>query len=344
VGAAVEASDNEPGPERPARAGEIELSCNLLPNPATVEHIVAAEALGYRRAWLCDSPGVYDDVWMTLARAADRTERIGLGIAVLVPSLRHVLTTARALATLEQQAPGRVAVAVGTGFTGRILLGQRPLPWTAVAAHVRALRGLLAGDEVEVDGRLLRVSFAHDEAPRRPSTAAVLVAANGPKGIAVAHELGDGVLCMQEPVPGFDWCAVVGGGTVLDPGEDVTSPRVFATLAPTLAFTYHWLWETGGAAVDVLPGGAGWRAEIEAVAPERRHLVVHARHLVAPTDPELPFISPELAAASPFTGTPAEVRDRVAAMVAGGATELVYAPMGADTLRELRAMAAAVIS
>ncbi len=326
----------------------VELSCNLLPNAATVEHIVAAEALGYSRAWLCDSPGVYDDVWMTLARAADRTERIGLGIAVLVPSLRHVLTTARAVATLEHQAPGRVAVAVGTGFTGRILLGQRPLPWRDVADHVRALRGLLAGDEVEVDGRLLRLSFPHDPVvggpPRRPSRAAVLVAANGPKGIAVAHDLGDGVLCMQEPVPGFDWCAVVGGGTVLEPGEDAGSPRVFETLAPTLAFTYHWLWETGGPAVDVLPGGAGWRAAIEAEAPARRHLAVHERHLVAPTERERPFLDPSLVATSPFTGTPDEVRDRVAAVAAGGATELVYAPMGPDTPRELTAMARAVLT
>jgi len=50
----------------------VELSCNLLPNPATVDHILAAEELGYARAWLCDSPGVYDDVWMTLALAAER--------------------------------------------------------------------------------------------------------------------------------------------------------------------------------------------------------------------------------------------------------------------------------
>jgi len=322
----------------------VELSCNLLPNPATVDHIVAAEELGYARAWLCDSPGVYDDVWMTLARAADRTERIGLGIAVLVPSLRHVVTTARAVATLEQQAPGRVAVAVGTGFTGRILLGERPLPWAAVADHVRALRGLLAGDDVEVDGRRLRLSFPHDDPPRGPSRAAILVAANGPKGIAVAHELGDGVLCMQEAVPGFDWCALVGGGTVLEPGEDLTSPRVFDTLAPTVAFTYHWLWETGGAAVDVLPGGPGWRSAIEEVAPERRHLVVHERHLVAPTERERPFLDPALVATSPFTGSPAEVRERVAAVAAGGATELVYAPMGTDTLRELATMAQAVLS
>ena len=326
----------------------VELSCNLLPNAATVDHVVAAEALGYTRAWLCDSPGVYDDVWMTLARAADRTERIGLGIAVLVPSLRHVLTTARAVATLEQQAPGRVAVAIGTGFTGRILLGQRPLPWAAVAEHVRALRGLLAGDEVEVDGQLLRLSFPHDEVaggpPRGPSRAAILVAANGPKGIAVAHELGDGVLCMQEPVPGFDWCALVGGGTVLEPGEDLASPRVFEALAPTVAFTYHWLWETGGPAVDARPGGAGWRAAVEQVAPERRHLAVHERHLVAPTESERPFLDPALVAASPFTGPPDEVRARVEAVVAGGATEVVYAPMGPDPLRELAAMAGAVLS
>ena len=55
------------------------------------------EQLGYHRAWLNDSPALYWDPWMTLALAAERTERIGLGVSVVVPSLRHVLVTASAL-------------------------------------------------------------------------------------------------------------------------------------------------------------------------------------------------------------------------------------------------------
>src|SRR5919108_1739335 len=109
------------------------LSCAFATSLETPEHVELAESLGFFRAWCYDSPGVYSDVWMTLARCAERTSRIGLGPAVLVPSLRHVGVTAAAIATLEALAPGRTAAAIGSGFTGRRVYGQRALPWATVA-------------------------------------------------------------------------------------------------------------------------------------------------------------------------------------------------------------------
>src|SRR4051795_11940735 len=127
----------------------IKLSCALATSMDTPEHVRIAEALGYERAWLYDSPALYPDVWVMLALAAERTERIGLGPAVLVPNLRHPITNAAAIATLAALAPGRVAVAIGSGFTGRFTLGQRPLPWAYVQSYVEAVRGLLRGEAVE---------------------------------------------------------------------------------------------------------------------------------------------------------------------------------------------------
>src|SRR3954454_788964 len=120
----------------------MDLSCAFPPGVATPDHIALAEALGFRRAWCYDTPSAYTDVWSTLCRAADRTQRIGLGPAVLVPSLRHVMTNAAAIATLEALAPGRVAIGVGSGSTGRSMLGQRPMRWAEVTAYVTALRAL----------------------------------------------------------------------------------------------------------------------------------------------------------------------------------------------------------
>ena len=84
----------------------MEISCAFPPSPSVLPHIELAEQIGYRRAWLYDSPSLYNDVWAILALAAVRTERIGLGPAVLVPNLRHPLAQASAIATLEQLAPG----------------------------------------------------------------------------------------------------------------------------------------------------------------------------------------------------------------------------------------------
>src|SRR5262245_23143669 len=132
----------------------VTLSCAFATSEQSHEHARLAEELGYARAWFYDSPALYPDVWVQLCRAAERTQRIGLGPGVLIPSLRHPMATAAAVATLAGIAgPERVVLGIGSGFTGRLAMGQRPLRWTDVARYVRTLRGLLRGETVEWEGR-----------------------------------------------------------------------------------------------------------------------------------------------------------------------------------------------
>ena len=105
----------------------MKISAAFPPSPSIAEHVAVAEQLGYDTAWLYDSPALYTDVWVGLAQAAERTERIGLGTAVLVPALRHVSVTAAAIATVEAISPGRLTIAIGTGFTGARCLGERAM-------------------------------------------------------------------------------------------------------------------------------------------------------------------------------------------------------------------------
>ena len=117
------------------------LSCALATSLQSHEHARVAEDLGYTRAFFYDSPALYPDVWVELCRAAERTDRIGLGPGVLIPSLRHPLVTASAIGTLVSLAgEDRVVIGVGSGFTGRLAMGQRPLPWRDVARYVAAVK------------------------------------------------------------------------------------------------------------------------------------------------------------------------------------------------------------
>ena len=180
----------------------MDLSCAFPAAVGHLDHAVVAEQLGYENVWFYDSPALYEDVWMVLALAAQRTERVGLGPAVLVPDLRHVLVTASAVATLEELAPGRVHVAIGTGFTGRMVLGQRPLPWSLVERYVADLRALLAGDRVTIDGKAVQMIHPDGYAPPRPIRTPIVVAANGPKGLKVAGQHTDAVMCVGGPSRG----------------------------------------------------------------------------------------------------------------------------------------------
>jgi 5,10-methylenetetrahydromethanopterin reductase len=193
---------------------------------------------------------------------------------------------------------------------------------------------------VSVDGSRMKMIHPAGFAPPRPIGTPIVVAANGPKGLAVARKHGDGVLCIATPQPGFAWCAVFGFGTVLDAGETPETPRAFAALAPALAVIYHGSYEANPAAVDALPGGKGWREEIERFAPDVRHLAIHEDHMVRASERDLRHVSPALAGAT-FTGTREALRARLDALVAAGMTEFLYAPHGPDPARELRAMAEA---
>jgi 5,10-methylenetetrahydromethanopterin reductase len=282
---------------------------------------------------------------MVLALAAGRTRDIGLGPAALVPSLRHPLVTAAALATLSGLAPGRVSTAFGTGLTGRMLLGERPMRWAEVEHYVRTVRALLRGEEAGWNGRPLRLAQPSGFAAARPVDVAVLIAADGPKGAAVAVGLGDGVLSTRMPdEPNGRRQVLLAFGTVLDDGEDATSPRAIAAAGPALVAAYHRLYESRGAAgVDKLPGGREWREAIETVDAARRHLAIHDGHLVAPGKHDEAL----LARAAPLltkwttTGTAAEVRTRLRALSSAGITEIAYQPIGPDIPRELAAFAVA---
>jgi len=316
----------------------MDLSLSLPPGPKVVEYARYAEELGYRRLWLYDSPLLYGDVWVTLARVADATKSLGIGPGVLVPGLRHVATTAAAIATLEALAPGRLAVAVGTGFTARRLLGKRPLAWKTIDSFLRALRGLLRGETVELDGQPVRMIHPEGFVPRRPIATPILVAANGPRGCAVARELGDGVMAVADPPESFEWCAVVQSGTVIEETETFESPRVFDALAPGIALIYHSLYEMQGKAVDQLPGGREWRMATERVPEERRHLHIHEGHCVEVPERERSLLDATVGSMT-FSGSAADLRERLAALEIAGMTEFVYSPAGPDIPRELREMA-----
>jgi 5,10-methylenetetrahydromethanopterin reductase len=327
----------------------MDISCAFATSSYTPAHVQVAETLGYRRAWLYDSPALYPDVWMVLSRCAERTSRIGLGPGVLVPSLRHPMVNAAAIADLVDQAPGRVAVAVGSGFTGRFTLGKRPMPWRQVAEYVRCLKALLAGETAEWEGAKVRMLHLPGFGAKRPINVPILIGADGPKGLAVAAELGDGVFSAAVPQPdavkAADWRALLTFGTVLDEGEQLSSARVLDAAAPAAVVMYHAAYERGGAAVvDALPGGRGWREAVESYPETERHLAIHEGHLVKANPRDEPHAADliPLASAAALVGTAQQVSERVAGLGALGVTELVYQPAGSDIERELRAFASAV--
>ncbi len=304
------------------------------------DHVALAEELGYDRAWLYDTPQQSPDVWMMLALAAERTERIGLGPGVLVPSLRHPMANAAATAALVALAPDRVAVAFGTGFSGRRAMGYRAIPWAYMDAYIRAYRGLLRGETVEWEGARMRMLHPPGHGAPRPIDVPILISALGPKGAGVARELADALyatLVLPEFAAEFSDVSYLFWGTVLDEGEDPGSDRVRAAGGPGLALAYHGAYEFNTPLSD-LPGGAEWQAVVERTAPNERHLAVHVQHCVGLNEADQAAWDAgghAMLEQATVSGTADQVAGRLEELAAGGVTELVFQPCGPDIRREL---------
>ncbi len=329
---------------------DINVSVALPASAESTGHIVTAERLGFRCAYIYDTPFEGSDVWLALHEAAAATAAIRLGPGVLIPTLRHPLVNAAQTFLLHRKAPGRVVTAFGTGFSSRAAAGQPPVPWSYVEKYVRVHTALLAGEAAEWDGapiQLMPTSTQHETLPLKIP---LLIAAVGPKGAEVARRLGaDGIMSMFQPIPqqrDFGQAVVAVVGTVLDDGEEVDSERVRLAAGPPWAGVFHFTYTAQGAeAVRALPGGPAWLEVIERYPAAERHLHIHRGHMVEMNEADLAAWHAGGYAMLPegtLTGPAEVVRQRVADLAAGGATEVMFEPSGPDIERELTAFIAAV--
>jgi 5,10-methylenetetrahydromethanopterin reductase len=310
----------------------VEYSVSFPASFEAVEQARQAEALGFTAIGFFDSPALEADVWITIANAVQATSRIKVGTEILVPRLRHPMVQAAAIATIEQLAPGRLYVGVGTGFTGRKAMGQPALSWAAMARFLGDVRELLSGKDVVIDGSVTRMLHPPGFAPARPIRVPFFVAANGPKGIAIARELGDGLIFGGPPQAaptGFATLQLGLGGVLLDPDETTASPRILERARMILALQYHLAYDgyhNPPLPLGQLSGGTEWLAMIEGFPSETRHLHVHDRHMVGLSAHDRAFVEryPDAVAqvAAAVTMTPDQLRQTAWSLAMQGATRL----------------------
>jgi len=117
--------------------------------PQDLESILALgellEKAGYGSLWVGDSllASPRPEVIVTLAALAARTARIGLGSGILISSLRHPVTLAHQLATLDLISGGRLTVGIGySSGTGIWKVEHEVVGVQAETRHARAREGI----------------------------------------------------------------------------------------------------------------------------------------------------------------------------------------------------------
>jgi len=166
---------------------------NNQPVPTIVAQARLAESLGYETVWITDSHLICRELWVTLAACALGTSRIKLGTGVTVPHTRHWSVAASAIASLEELAPGRVVLGIGTGGSSAETMGlsvQRAARVATLDTMVTSIRRLLAGETAPLEnGATTRLAWLGG--PRRVP---IYVAGSGPRMLEAAGRLGDGAI------------------------------------------------------------------------------------------------------------------------------------------------------
>ena len=98
----------------------------LPPGPRTVEFALLAD-LGFRAVWVSRGSRLRPRHMGHSRPHHRKDEPHQIWPLRTIPSYRHPMAQASAIATLEQIAPGRPMVGFGTGFTGRAGMGKKPL-------------------------------------------------------------------------------------------------------------------------------------------------------------------------------------------------------------------------
>jgi probable F420-dependent oxidoreductase len=166
--------------------------------------VAAAEALGYDAVFvsdhLCISPddtegsgGRYLDVLATLAYIAGATERIRLGVSVLVLPYRPAVLTAKQVATIQELSGGRMILGVGVGWMKPEFeaLGVDRRKRGRISDEIlRVLTHLFAHDATGYRGDL--VSFPPFVFAPRPPAPPIWIGGNGDAAIRRVIEFGTG--------------------------------------------------------------------------------------------------------------------------------------------------------
>lgn len=175
----------------------VRFGVNFMPTGSPAEVVRWArlvEDLGYEILGISDSQSICRDVYMTLALCAVNTERIRFGPRVITPVTRHPAVAACAAATLDELAPGRTLVAIGSGDSAAYNIGARPASLAELREYAESIRNLLATGSATYRGKTETLTWKRAQLP-------IYLAASGPKTLRLAGQIADGVVVRTGIVP-----------------------------------------------------------------------------------------------------------------------------------------------
>jgi alkanesulfonate monooxygenase SsuD/methylene tetrahydromethanopterin reductase-like flavin-dependent oxidoreductase (luciferase family) len=250
---------------------------------------------------------------------------------------------------------------IGTGNSARRAMGLPPYKLRELREHVDVVRRLLAGGEVEYrEGSLSRtirffhqqMGFVnlHDEVP-------IYVAANQPRAMELAGEIGDGFITSRTNTiegwrdawqrvcrsaeshrrnPGNLYTMLLTSAALMRSGESYDSPRIRTAVGAWTTVALHSLYE-GVTTIEQAPAPLRpifkeYKAYMDdrMRGDERYYLTLHEGHGLYVRAGEERFVTAELIRHTTMTSPPEELCERIRALEQEGLKQIAFIPTQGD--------------
>lgn len=192
------------------------------PADRLIELAQRAERGGFATVWTFDSPVLWQEPFVIYSRILAATERVHVGTMVTNPRSRDWTVTASAFATLNDMFGNRTICGIGRGDSAVRVIGGKPTTLDEVAGAIRVIRGLAAGNEVELHGQAVRMPWVRDGA------LPVWMAAYGPRALEVAGREADGLILQIADPFVIEWAIGQVRAAALAAGRDPASVTICA--------------------------------------------------------------------------------------------------------------------
>lgn len=318
-----------------------------------------AEERGYSHAWLYDTQMVGSEVYAALTTCALKTSKIKLGPGVTNPKSRIAPLTACGMATINQLAPGRAVLGIGTGNTTRRTMGMPAARLSDLKEHIQICRGLFDGEltDYREGDRERKIKFLNPDMgyvnirDRIP----IYVATSGPRSAQLAGEVGDGVILFGAVHPSlirflldnvrqgaeragrrFEDLYVLSMTAfyLTEPDVPLESEEVLQAVGPMVSSAANIFALSARGDPDVLPAElrdtvmAFKDAYRDPEAPiETRHLKLYSGYLQVLKEEHKPLINETAVRATTLTGSAEQVAESIEKMRKAGVHQVAVQPI-----------------
>ena len=137
-----------------------------------------------------DSPALLRELYVSTTIAATVTSQITIMTLATNPVTRHPSITASAAMSLDELAPGRIAIGIASGDSALWATRQKPAKVAEMREYILAVKALLRGEPATWRGKTFEQRWSSWE----PRDIPIYVACSGPKVLSMAAQVADGVV------------------------------------------------------------------------------------------------------------------------------------------------------